>query len=226
MSPVPRNLRPCGFRGRSEPFDSDDYILELKVDGFRSLAYIENGHCDPVSRNGNTFRNFKDLALWVGENLRVESAVIDGEIACVDDTGRFIFNDLLFRRRECLFFAFDLLQLSREDLRVLPLVERKARLRRLLRRKRSLVLYVDHIETHGQRFFEKVCSFDLEGIVAKRKTSLYRATEEPSPYWIKIKNRNYTQAEGREELFDPSLRTASSDMLRRESNRTGSYPSA
>jgi hypothetical protein len=50
----------------------------------------------------------------------------------------------------------------------------------------------------------RVCDLDLEGIVAKQKASLYRATEKPSPYWIKIKNRNYTQAEGREELFDPA----------------------
>jgi hypothetical protein len=45
---------------------------------------------------------------------------------------------------------------------------------------------------------------DLDGLVAKRKDSLYRATEKSSPYWVKIKNRNYTQAEGREELFDPA----------------------
>jgi bifunctional non-homologous end joining protein LigD len=102
---------------RSEPFDSDDYIFELKIDGFRSLASIENGQCDLISRNGNTFRNFKDLALWISENLRVENAVIDGEIACVDNSGRSVFNDLLFRRRECVFFAFDLLHLNGEDLR-------------------------------------------------------------------------------------------------------------
>jgi bifunctional non-homologous end joining protein LigD len=204
VSALPRNLRPIRLSRRPEPFDSDDYLFELKIDGFRSLAYLENGQCDLVSRNGNTFRNFKDLAQWIGENLRVENAVIDGEIACVDDSGRSIFNDLLFRRRECLFFAFDLLRLNGEDLRGLPLVERKARLKALLRRKRSRVLYVDHIEKHGQRFFEKVCVLDLEGIVAKRKDSLYRATETPSPYWIKIKNLSYTQAGGREELFDPA----------------------
>jgi len=54
---------------RSEPFDSDEFIYELKIAGFRSLAYIENGQCDLVSRNRNTFRNFKDLAQWIGENL-------------------------------------------------------------------------------------------------------------------------------------------------------------
>jgi hypothetical protein len=120
------------------------------------VAYIENGQCDLVSRSGHTFRNFKDLARWIGENLRVESAVLDGEIACVDDSGRSVFNDLLFRRRECVFFAFDPLFLNGEDLRELPLIESKARLKRLLRRKRSPVLYVDHIEARGRPFFEKV----------------------------------------------------------------------
>src|SRR5262249_36735958 len=144
------------------------------------LAYVEKGQCDLVSRNGNTFRNFKHVAQWIGENLRVESAVLDGEIACVDDSGRSVFNDLLFRRRECVFFAFDLLFLNGDDLRALPLIDRKARLKQLLHRKRSPVLYVDHIEARGRPFFEKVCELDLEGIVAKRKTASYRATDKPS----------------------------------------------
>src|SRR5215831_4264089 len=84
---LPRNLRPMRLSRRPEPFNSEEFIYELKIDGFRSLAYIENGQCDLVSRNGNTFRNFKDLAEWIGDNLRVESAVLDGEIACVDDSG-------------------------------------------------------------------------------------------------------------------------------------------
>jgi bifunctional non-homologous end joining protein LigD len=111
---VPRNFRPIRLSRRSEPFDSDDYIFELKIDGFRSLGYIENGQCDLVSRNGNAFRNFKNLAQSIGENLAVENAVIDGEIACIDDHGRSVFNDLLFRRHECVFFAFDLLFLNGE----------------------------------------------------------------------------------------------------------------
>ena len=73
---------------RSEPFESADYIFELKIDGFRSLAYIENGQCDLVSRNGNTFRNFKHLAQGIDGNLRVENAGLDSEIACVDDSRR------------------------------------------------------------------------------------------------------------------------------------------
>src|SRR5262249_48730650 len=129
--------------------------------------------------------------------------VLDGEIACVDDSGRSVFNDLLFRRRECVLFVFDLLFLNGEDLRTLPLIERKARLKQLLRRKRSPVFYVDDIEADGRQFFQKVCELDLEGIVAKRKSAAYRATEKPSPYWIKVKNPKYSQAEGRNELFNP-----------------------
>ena len=113
--------------------------------------------------------------------------MLDGEVACVDQFGRSVFKDLFTRRGDCFYFAFDLLSLNDEDLRGLPLVERKARLRRLLRRKSSRILYVDHIETQGRALFEKACQLDLEGVVAKRKSSLYRATERPSLHWIKIK---------------------------------------
>src|SRR5262249_16713898 len=133
----PPNLRPIRLSRRTKSFDSDDYIFELKIDGFRSFACIENGQSELVSRNGNTFRNFRDLALWIGEHLRVENAVIDGEIACVDELGRSVFNDLLFRRRDCVFFAFDLLFLNGKDLRTLPLIERKELLKKLLRKKGS-----------------------------------------------------------------------------------------
>jgi ATP-dependent DNA ligase len=61
---------------------------------------------------------------------------------------------------------------------------------------------VDHIESQGRALFEKACELDLEGIVAKGKDSLYRATEKPSRDWIKIKNPNYSQADGRQELFE------------------------
>jgi ATP-dependent DNA ligase len=74
--------------GRPEPFDSDQFIFELKIDGFRALAHIENGKGELISRNGNVFRGLADLSAWIAEHLRLESAVLDGEIACVDDSGR------------------------------------------------------------------------------------------------------------------------------------------
>jgi bifunctional non-homologous end joining protein LigD len=149
---------------RSEPFDSDEHIFELKVDGFRALAHVKDGKGELVSRNGNTFRGFADLADWIAKHLRVESAVLDGEIACVDERGRPVFRDLLFRRRQCVFIAFDLLFLNGRDLRTLPLLERKKLLKKLLgRRKRTRILYLDHVENDGRLLFEQIVKMDLEG---------------------------------------------------------------
>ena len=199
---LPRNLRPIRLSRRSEPFDSDEFIYELKIDGFRALAHIEQRHGQLFSRNGNIFRGFGDLATWIADHLKVETAVLDGEIACVDEAGRPQFRDLLFRKRQCIFIAFDLLYLNGRDLRVLPLLERKAMLKKLLRRKRSRILYLDHIESDGRLLFDEIVKMDLEGIVCKRKDSPYKFTEKPSRHWIKVKNSWYSQLEGRGELLE------------------------
>ncbi len=192
---LPRKMRPIRLSRRSEPVDSDEFIFELKIDGFRALAHIEAGHGELISRNGNTFRGYADLAAWIAEHLRVESVVLDGE-------GRPVFRDLLFRRRQCVFIAFDLLYLNGKDMRTQPLIERKAALKKLLRRKRSRILYLDHVESDGRLLFEQIVNMDLEGIVCKQKNSPYKVTEKPSRHWIKVKNSRYSQLEGREELFE------------------------
>ncbi len=189
---------------RPEPFDSELFIYELKIDGFRALARIQNGAAELVSRNGNVFRGFAELAGWIAEHLRVESAVLDGEICCLNEDGRPSFHDLFFRKTQCMFIAFDLLYLNGQDLRTLPLIERKAILKRLIRRKRARMFYLDHVENDGRLLFEQVVKMDLEGIVCKRKDSPYKVTEKRSRYWIKVKNSRYSQLEGREELFDRS----------------------
>ena len=84
------------------------------------------GKGELISRNGNVFRGFAELATWIAKHLRVESAVLDGEIACLDESGRPTFRDLIFRKRQCIFIAFDLLYLNGKDLRTLPLIERKS----------------------------------------------------------------------------------------------------
>ena len=64
------------------------------------------------------------------------------------------------------------------------------------------MLYLDHVEAEGRLLFEQIVKMDLEGIVCKRKDSPYKVTDQPSHYWIKVKNSRYSQLEGREELFD------------------------
>jgi bifunctional non-homologous end joining protein LigD len=75
--------------------------------------------------------------------------VLDGEICCLDEEGRPNVRDLLFRQRQAIFIAFDLLYLNGKDLRTLPLIERKAMLKRVIRRKRARMFYLDHVESDG-----------------------------------------------------------------------------
>ena len=111
----------------------------------------------------------------------------------LDDAGRPIFRDLLFRRRQCVFIAFDLLYLSGKDLRTLPLIEHKAALlKKLLRRKRSRILYLDHVEGDGRLLFAQIVAMDLEGCLQAERLT-YKVTEKPSRYWIKVKNPKYSQ---------------------------------
>jgi bifunctional non-homologous end joining protein LigD len=131
--------------------------------------------------------------------LRVKNAIIDGEIACVDEEGRSLFNELLFRRGSPIFYAFDLLYLNGRDLRQLPLTERKEKLRAVIE-KSALpdVLCGKYVEGRGVDLFNEVVRRNLEGVVAKRKSGTYATVSD----WLKIKNLNYSQSERRYELFD------------------------
>jgi bifunctional non-homologous end joining protein LigD len=103
------------------------------------------------------------------------------------------------RKGKPVFYAFDLLWLNGDDLRSLPLIERKRRLHELAQRGRcDAVIYAQHIEDQGIGLFEEICSRDLEGIVAKRKLEIYKNN---GLGWKKIKNPKYSQAEGRHDLF-------------------------
>ena len=96
--PLPR-LTPLPLTRRHDPFDDLDWLFELKLDGFRALAYVERGQGRLVSRNGNTFKRFTPLAAEIGVALRgVRNAILDGEVICLDGTARPLFDALLYRR--------------------------------------------------------------------------------------------------------------------------------
>jgi bifunctional non-homologous end joining protein LigD len=181
-----------------EPFDHPDFLFELKHDGFRALAHIWDGNCELISRKRNAYKSFQDLRDNLAK-LKVNNAVIDGELVCLDAEGRSIFNELLFRRGSPTFYAFDLLYLNGRDLRQLPLIERKEKLRAVIE-KSGLpdVICGKYVEGRGVDLFNEVVRRNLEGVVAKRKTGTYTTVSG----WLKIKNPNYTQSERRHELFD------------------------
>jgi len=194
FQPMPLSRKPA-------PFDHPDWIFELKYDGFRSLAIIHNGRCELISRNGHPFNSFSNLRNELKSPYQGKT-VLDGEIVCLDKRGKPQFNDLLFHRGEPCFFAFDLLMADGKDLRTERLTARKHELRRLLSKVPvSRMQYVEHVEQYGKALFERVCLLDLEGIVAKHGHGPYIA-EAKQTTWFKIKNRNYSQMEGREKLFE------------------------
>jgi ATP-dependent DNA ligase len=181
----------------------------LKHDGFRALAYISEGHCELVSRRRNTYKSFQELRQNLA-GLKVKDAVIDGELVCLDSEGRSIFNELLFRRGSPIFYAFDILYLNGRDLRQLPLIERKTKLREVIEKSGLTdVLCGKFVEGRGVDLYNEVVRRNLEGVVAKRKTGTYAADSG----WLKIKNPNYTQSERRHELFD-SFKARSSNTAK------------
>jgi bifunctional non-homologous end joining protein LigD len=185
------------LRTAKAPFDNLDYIFELKHDGFRAIVYVQSGECKIVSRKQRNL-GFDSLKKALAK-LPVQNAIIDGEIVCLDAQGVSRFNQLLGRKGQPVLYAFDLLWLDGEDLRQIALLERKKRLATLIQSAAcERILYAQHIEEHGKRFFEQVCARDLEGIVAKRKLGIYK---DDGNTWIKIKNKAYSQAEGRHELL-------------------------
>jgi ATP-dependent DNA ligase len=192
-------IEPLTLGRRPEPFSHPEWLFEVKWDGFRSLVKIEHGRCRLISRNGNEFKSFPDLALELPNEVSARSAILDGEIVCLDTAGKPQFRDLLFRRGEPRFVAFDLLWCDGQDLRYSALSERKAKLRSMILNCNQNVLYCDHVHAEGEKLFELVVEQDLEGIVAKRVSDPY-LPEHTS--WFKIRNRSYSQWAGRQQLFE------------------------
>jgi bifunctional non-homologous end joining protein LigD len=128
------------------------------------------------------------------------SAVLDGEITCLAPDGTSRFYDLLFGR-EWPYFTFDVLSINGNDLRDLPLHQRKRRLSRIMPWVESRLMFLEPIERRGRRLFELACERALEGIVAKWKHGTYQSDGRGTS-WFKLKSPSYSQAEGRHELFE------------------------
>jgi bifunctional non-homologous end joining protein LigD len=170
--------------------EGDNWLHEIKYDGYRILAAVAGGKAAVRTRKGI---DWTDKFLAIADAIRdlpCRSAQIDGEVAVADDAGRTDFgalqNALSTGKGGIGYYVFDLLSLDGNDLRDTPLLERKARLKALLGRHRTDVLrYCDHVAGHGSEVFEQACELGLEGIISKRADASYRSGRTRN--WLKVK---------------------------------------
>jgi bifunctional non-homologous end joining protein LigD len=182
---------------RDKPFTRDGWLFELKYDGYRLIAAKAGNRAKLITRNGNdATETFPEVARALAA-LPFDRIVLDGEVVVQDESGKPSFQRLQQRGRylhstdrqaalehQATFFAFDLLGFGNFDLRGLPLVERKRLLREALPRA-GFLRFADHIETRGDDFYKAAEKLNLEGIVAKKAESKYRAGR--SGDWLKIR---------------------------------------
>ncbi len=102
MSKLPR-MEIMELVQQPKAFSHEDWFYEIKYDGFRGLAYVQDGTCQLVSRNDFDYARFKDLMKSVAAELDGEDAILDGEIVVLNDEGKSQFYDLMFNRSEPIF---------------------------------------------------------------------------------------------------------------------------
>lgn len=164
-----------------------DWIFEIKYDGYRAISYVENGKVKIFSRNNIQFKKLNNIEKALKE-IEENAFVVDGEIVAFDENGRSDFSllqeNLKTNKNNVFYVVFDLLSLNGDDLRNLPLIERKNKLERLIYDSSKFLVFSSHVE-NGKECFNFAKQNNLEGIVAKNKNSAY--TGKRSEDWLKIK---------------------------------------
>jgi bifunctional non-homologous end joining protein LigD len=181
-APLPDFVEPMKAQLVDSPRPGD-WIYEIKFDGYRTLALRGGSETRVLSRNQ------KDLGKKFAA-LDVQDAIIDGEIVALDDKGRPSFQllqgfDMGLVRPPIVFYAFDLLRLNGQDLRSLPLEERKEKLAALLKRPPTDIRYSVSFTQNIDELLSRVRELSLEGLIGKRGGSKYDSKR--SGAWIKIK---------------------------------------
>ena len=188
-------IKPMLATAVDQPFNSKEWLFELKLDGYRAITEIKKRKILLYSRNGLLLGTRYPSIINALEKINIE-AILDGEIVVLDDNGKPDFQKLqnyqVSDQYPLVYYVFDILFLQKNDLKKMPLLERKKILKKIFKRP-GVVRYCDHIENDGIDFFKKVIAASLEGIMAKKKDSLYTPgirTRE----WLKIKYHKSQEA--------------------------------
>jgi bifunctional non-homologous end joining protein LigD len=171
----------------------DDWLFELKYDGYRIIAYIEDNSVKLISRNGKDYTKYFSA---VKESLIALSngraMILDGEMAVTDESGKTDFqkmqNYIRTSSGNLIYFVFDILALDGADLRGQTLSERKEALEFLMKNAPARLHYSRHSVGRGKESFAAACEAGMEGIIGKRASSVYGGTRNGD--WIKLKCDN------------------------------------
>ncbi|MGD0598428.1 MAG: non-homologous end-joining DNA ligase [Terriglobales bacterium] len=218
--PMPTVIHPMLATPTGKAFDDPDWLFEIKWDGYRAVAFVEDGRVRLVSRNQNDLTaQFPELGS-LPQFVKAQRAILDGEIVALDEEGRPSFSLMQQRtgfqpgkrrlpRREgvqVVYYAFDLLYLDGVDLRRVALEQRKRLLQDRIENS-EVIHFSDHYAEKGLELFEAAKQRELEGIVAKKRSGSYE--EKRSRNWLKIKITQrqecviggYTPPEGSRDYF-------------------------
>ena len=194
-SPFPQDVKPMLATLIDQPFDDAGWLYEVKWDGYRALAYMNEGAVDIRSRNNKSF-NEKFYPVYEALQQWKIKTVLDGEIVVVNDKGVPDFSGLQTWRSEAdgqlAFYIFDILWLDGYDLMNLPLVDRRNILRTVVQPNATIKLS-ENFEATGSEFFALADKLGLEGIMAKKADSLY-IPDQRTKAWLKIKTEKRQEA--------------------------------
>lgn len=179
--PLPAFVPPCLATLTDAPPGGEDWVHEIKFDGYRLQARITNGSVQLLTRTGLDWTTrFPSIAKAL-KGLKLESAILDGEAVVEDERGITSFSKLVEaleagRSDAMVFIAFDLLHLNGVDVAQATLLDRKELLKAVMARSRSKRLrYSEHITSDGAAVLKDACSLGLEGVVSKRLDRPYRS---------------------------------------------------
>jgi bifunctional non-homologous end joining protein LigD len=174
-----------------EPPQGENWMHELKFDGYRMVCHWNAGKVQFWSRNRKDWTSKFPSVAKALKSLKIETAVLDGEIVIMDAQGRTSFQRLQQAMGknsvDFVYEIFDLLYLNGYDLTKVVLRERKQLLEKLLSNlsANGTLRYSDHFEGDAKEFFKRACEHGIEGIISKRPESIYESTRTKT--WLKIK---------------------------------------
>ncbi len=187
-------LAPMLARETDHPFDDDNWIFEIKWDGYRAIAEADGEKVRLYSRNGNTFNASYPAVVEALEKMNIH-AILDGEVVVTDEHGRPSFQllqDYGNNNYPLCYYVFDVLSVNGNSTCDLPLIERKALLKKLLK-KNDVVRYADHVKGDGKAFFKLMQQQHMEGMMAKKADSEYHPGKRTDE-WLKIKHHRTQEA--------------------------------